>query len=161
MAQQHAFALGLLGSLEGIVGVSVPFARPIGFWFTIAMSILSLGVAAVERRRQRESKAAGRADVMLLGAAISFVPALVAVISRTLLGTDFPWVLGFFSFFVFPLAVAYGIVRRQLFEIRMVAKSSATYGAATRARTGVRDCVVTGAGAAVAGRHINARSTLT
>jgi signal transduction histidine kinase len=155
-----AFALGLLASLEGLVGIEVPFARTIGFWFTIAMSILSLGVAAIERRRQRESKAAGRADVMLLGAAISFVPALTAVISRTLLGTDFPWVLGFFSFFVFPLAVAYGIVRRQLFEIRMVAKSSATYGAATLAITGIYAFLITFADAAVSRFNMNARSPL-
>ena len=155
-----AFALGLLASMEGMVGIEVPFARAIGFWFTIAMSILSLGVAAIERRRQRESKAAGRADVMLLGAAISFVPALTAVISRTLLGTDFPWVLGFFSFFVFPLAVAYGIVRRQLFEIRMVAKSSATYGAATLAITGIYAFLITFADAAVSRFNMNARSPL-
>ena len=39
--------------------------------------------------------------------------------------------------FIFPVAVGYGIVRRQLFEIRNVAKSSAAYGAATLAITGV------------------------
>ena len=155
-----AFALGLLASMQGLIGVEVPFAGQAAFWFTISMSILSLGIAAVERRRERESKAAGRADVMLLGAAISFVPALVAVISRTLLGTDFPWVLGFVSFFVFPLAVAYGIVRRQLFEIRVVAKSSATYGAATLAITGIYAFLITFADAAVSRFNMNARSPL-
>ncbi|RIL03047.1 MAG: hypothetical protein DCC71_15760 [Proteobacteria bacterium] len=151
-------ALGLLAASESFVGVEVPFAKAVAFWFTIAMSVISLGIAAAERRRLRDSKAAGRADVMLLGAAISFVPALVAIVSRTLLGTRFPWVLGFFSFFVFPMAVAYGIVRRQLFEIRVVAKSSATYGAVTLAITGVYAFLITFADAAVSRFNMNARS---
>src|SRR5690606_35297882 len=94
-------------------------------------------VAMSERRRLRETKAGDRADVMLLGAVVSFLPATLALIAQNWLSTPFPWYVGFASFFVFPLAVGYGIVRRQLFEIRMVAKSSAAYGAVTLAITGV------------------------
>jgi hypothetical protein len=153
-----AFALGVLAGAEGWLGVEVPFAKRAAFWFTIGMSMVSLAVAAQERRRVRETKAAGQADVMLLGAAISFVPAILAILSRTLLGTSFPWVLGFFSFFVFPMAVAYGIVKRQLFEIRVVAKSSATYGAVTFAITGVYAALIIFADAAVSRFNMNARS---
>jgi len=152
------FAIGTLAAAEGIVGVEVPYAKVAAFWFTILMSLVSLGIAAQERMRLRETKAAGRADVMLLGAAISFVPAILALVSRNLLDTQFPWVLGFFSFFVFPAAVAYGIVRRQLFEIRVVAKSSATYGAVTLAITGVYAFLITFADAAVSRFNVNARS---
>jgi signal transduction histidine kinase len=153
-----ALPLGVLASLETVTGFEVPYAKGIAFWFTIVMATWSLMIGGQERRRLRETKAAGRADVMLLGAAISFVPALLATVSRTLLQTSFPWALGFFSFFVFPAAVAYGIVRRQLFEIRVVAKSSATYGAVTLAITGVYAFLITFADAAVSRFNLNARS---
>jgi signal transduction histidine kinase len=153
-----ALLLGTLAGAESWSGMEVPLAKKAAFWFTICLCLVSLGVGWHERRRVRETKAAGRADVMLLGAAISFVPAILAILSRTLLGTSFPWVLGFFSFFVFPLAVAYGIVKRQLFEIRVVAKSSATYGAVTFAITGVYAALIIFADAAVSRFNMNARS---
>src|SRR5690606_1776876 len=106
-------------------------------WFTIALSVGSLLVALSERGRLRETKAADRADVMLLGAVVSFLPATLALIAQEWLDAPSPWYIGFASFFVFPLAVGYGIVRKQLFDIRVVAKSSAAYGAVTLAITGV------------------------
>jgi signal transduction histidine kinase len=94
---------------------------------------------------------------MLLGAVVSFLPASVAVLAESWV-SPFPWHLGFVSFFVFPLAVAYGIVRKQLFEIRMVAKSSAAYGAVTLAITGVYAFLITFADAVVTRVNVNARS---
>ena len=138
-----AFPLGIAAAFEGAVGLKAPVAKTTAFWFTIVLAFVSLGIAMHNRRAARESKTAGRADVMLLGAVVSFVPALLAVISRTVLDTGFPWVLGFFSFFIFPLTVAYGIVRRQLFDIRLVAKSSATYGAVTLGITGLFALIIT------------------
>ena len=122
VAYAIAFPLGLAAAFEGSFGMRAPIAKTAAFWFTIVMAFVSLGIAAHARRESHEGKAAGRADVMLIGAVVSFVPGLTALISRTLLDTSFPWVLGFFSFFIFPLAVGYGIVRRQLFEIRVVAQ---------------------------------------
>ena len=52
--------------------------------------------------------------------------------------------------FVFPLAVGYGIVRRQLFEVRSLAKSSAAYGAATLGITGAFAFAITFADTLVA-----------
>ena len=153
-----AFPLGLAAAFEGAMGIRAPVAKTAAFWFTITLAFVSLGIAAHNRRAARESKTAGRADVMLLGAVVSFVPALIAVLSRALLDTSFPWVLGFFSFFIFPLTVAYGIVRRQLFEIRVVAKSSATYGAVTLAITGFYAFLITFADAVVSRFNMNARS---
>jgi len=153
-----AFPLGLAAAFEGSFGMRAPIAKTAAFWFTIGMAFISLGIAAHARHESREGKAAGRVDVMLLGAVVSFVPGLIALISRTLLHTSFPWVLGFFSFFLFPLAVAYGIMRRQLFEIRVVARSSATYGAVTLAITGVYAFLITFADAVVSRFNVNARS---
>jgi len=153
-----AFPLGLAAAFEGLTGMRAPVAKTAAFYFTITLAFVSLGIAAHARHRSREGKTAGRADVMLLGAVISFVPALIALLSRALLDTSFPWVLSFFSFFIFPLAIAYGIMRRQLFEIRVVARSSATYGAVTLAITGVYAFLITFADAVVSRFNVNARS---
>jgi signal transduction histidine kinase len=153
-----AFPLGLAAAFEGVTGMRAPVAKTAAFYFTITLAFISLGIAAQARGRSREGKTTGRADVMLLGAVISFVPALIALLSRALLDTSFPWVLGFFSFFIFPLAIAYGIMRRQLFEIRVVARSSATYGAVTLAITGVYAFLITFADAVVSRFNVNARS---
>jgi signal transduction histidine kinase len=152
-----ALSLGTAAAFEGFLDTE-GVAKGAAFWFTIASAVVSLGIAARQRRRLRDTKAAGRADVMLLGAAVSFFPAIVAMLSHTFFGTTTPWSLGFFSFFVFPLAVAYGIVRRQLFEVRTVARSSATYGAVTLAITGVYAFLITFADAVVSRFNVNARS---
>jgi hypothetical protein len=153
-----ALPLGLAAAFEAQLGLESPVFKRAAFWFTIAAAVASLAVATAERRRLRETKAGGRADVMLLGATVSFLPAIVALVARSLFDSGLPWALGFFSFFVFPIAVAYGIARRQLFEIRVVAKSSATYGAVTLAITGVYAFLITFADAVVTRFNMNARS---
>ncbi|NIV49435.1 MAG: hypothetical protein GWN46_22900, partial [Gammaproteobacteria bacterium] len=60
--------------------------------------------------------------------------------------------------FVFPVAVGYGIVRRQLFDIRNVAKSSAAYGAATLGITLAFAFVITSADTLVSGFGVGERS---
>jgi len=153
-----ALPIGLLAVLEGALGPRVAIGKPLALWFTIALSVGSLLVAMSERRRLRETKAADRADVMLLGAVVSFLPATISVLAQNWLAAPFPWYMGFASFFVFPVAVGYGIVRRQLFEIRVVAKSSAAYGAVTLAITGVYAFLITFADAVVTRFNVNARS---
>jgi signal transduction histidine kinase len=150
--------LGMLAATEGALGLRVSIGKPAALWFTIALSIGSLAVAASERGRLRETKAADRADVMLLGAVVSFLPATLSLVAQNWLSTPFPWYVGFASFFVFPLAVGYGIVRKQLFEIRVVAKSSAAYGAVTLGITGIYAFLITFADAVVTRFNVNARS---
>ena len=82
------------------------------------------------------------------------VPAALALLLRT----TFPWSVGLLGFFVFPLAVAYGIVRKELFDIRVVARSSAAYGFVTLAITGVFALLVTSADALFSRFSLNARS---
>ena len=153
-----AVPIGALAACEGALGLPLQLGKPAALWYTVVLAVCSLIVAMSERRRLRETKAGDRADVMLLGAVVSFLPATLALIAQNWLSTPFPWYVGFASFFVFPLAVGYGIVRRQLFEIRMVAKSSAAYGAVTLAITGVYAFLVIFADAVVTRFRLDARS---
>jgi signal transduction histidine kinase len=153
-----AVPIGLLAATEGALRLPLAIGKPAALWFTIALCFGSLIVALRERSHLRETKAADRADVMLLGAIVSFLPAMLAILAANWLPASFPYHLGFASFFVFPIAVGYGIVRKQLFEIRVVAKSSAAYGAVTLAITGVYAFLITFADAVVTRFNVNARS---
>jgi two-component system NtrC family sensor kinase len=117
----------------------------------------SLGIVAVERRRQREGALRDRADLMFLAALVSFLPIVVVFLVEWSTMTPFPYYLALLWAFVFPVAVGYGIVRRQLFEIRGIARSSAAYGAATLAITGVFAFLITSADAAVRQLDLNFR----
>ena len=59
---------------------------------------------------------------------------------------------------MFPVSVAYGIVKKELFDIRHLARSSVAYGAATLAITGLYALLVAAADAALVSFHWNARS---
>ena len=85
------------------------------------------------------------------------MPILLIFAAEWVLQTPFPYYIALLWAFIFPVAVGYGIVRRQLFEIRNVAKSSAAYGAATLAITGVFAFLITFADAAVSRLDISFR----
>jgi two-component system NtrC family sensor kinase len=153
-----ALAIGCAAASEGLLGLRLGVAKTAALYFTLSTASGCLMISARERRRLRESTAAGRADVMMLGALVSFLPAVTALLAENLLGSRFPWFLGLLSVFVFPLAVGYGIVRRQLFEIRMVALSSVAYGAATLAITGIYAFLITFADALVSRFDVDAHS---
>ena len=124
----------------------------------VAVTVLCLGAVAVERRRRRGEEDVARADVMLLGAFGSFVPVLGLIVAETFLRTGFPVYLALLWFIVFPVSVAYGIVKKELFDIRHLARSSVAYGAATLAITGLYALLVAAADAALVSFHWNARS---
>ena len=69
-----------------------------------------------------------------------------------------PVYLALLWFIVFPISVAYGIVKKELFDIRNVMRSSAAYGAATLAITGLYAALVAAADAALIKLHMDARS---
>ena len=75
----------------------------------------------------------------------SFLPVVAVLWWYVVYGTPFPWMISFLGFFLFPLAVGYGIVRRELFDVRLAARSSAAYGAATLTITGVFALLITAA----------------
>ncbi len=144
--------------VEGRFGVPFFAMAQIGFWLMVAVTIFCLGDVAVERRRRRGEEDVARADVMLLGAFGSFVPVLGLIVVETFLRTGFPVYLALLWFIVFPVSVAYGIVKKELFDIRHLARSSVAYGAATLAITGLYALLVAAADAAVVRFHWNARS---
>ncbi len=111
------------------------------FTFTNGVCTLALVSFAIERRRARaegEGLVADRADVILLAALVSYLPIAVNLFAQIFLRTTFPVVFAFGWLFVMPIATSYAILRRKgLFELRQVAKSSASYGAASLAITGL------------------------
>ncbi|MGB0619142.1 MAG: sensor histidine kinase, partial [Myxococcota bacterium] len=98
---------------------------------------------AVGREEARQAGIGDRADLMLLAGLVSLLPALLALLAEWVVPTALPWYAGLLWVGFFPVAVGYGMVRRQLFEFRLAAKSSAAYGAASLAITGVFAFIIT------------------
>ena len=111
----------------------------------------------MERRRHREGLLRDHADVMFWGALVSFVPVLLVLTAELIFKTPYPYYITLLWVFIFPVAVGYGIVRKQLFDVRWMAKSSAAYGAATLAITGVFAFLITSADSLVSRLNINLR----
>jgi signal transduction histidine kinase len=152
-----AIGLGALTLAEAPAGLPTGLGATASFLFTAFLVISSIAILGVERQRHRESQHRDRADLMFLAAAVSFVPVMFVFLAEWILETPFPYYLALLWVFIFPLAVGYGIVRRQLLEIRMVARSSAAYGAATLAITGLFAFMITFSDAAVSRLNINFR----
>jgi signal transduction histidine kinase len=153
-----ALALVGIGGISPHLGMSPSLVGAAMFVYTIGLFSVSLGSLGLARLRMRSTERSDLADVVLLGAAVSFVPVLSMIVAQIFLGRSLPWFLflGFLLFF--PLAVAYGIVRRQLFEIRSVARSSVAYAAASVAITGLFAVLITTADVLVGRFNVNARS---
>jgi signal transduction histidine kinase len=132
-----------------------------GLWLSVCFSLLlllvSLGISAVERRRHGEGPLRDRVNIVFLAALVSFLPIFVVFAARGALHTPFPYYIALLWTVIFPVSMGYGILRRQLFEIRTVARSSAAYGAATLAITGVFAFLITSADAAVSQLEISFR----
>ncbi|TDJ14335.1 MAG: GAF domain-containing sensor histidine kinase, partial [Deltaproteobacteria bacterium] len=113
------------------------------FIFTMILILASLLILGFERRRHGEGPIKEAADVVFWSAVISFVPVGLIFSAEWLLQRPYPYYVALLWVFVFPVAVGYGILRRQLFDVRNVAKSSAAYGAATLGITGAFAFVIT------------------
>jgi hypothetical protein len=127
----------------------------------MASAVASMGILAVERWRSRGSDRAARADVIVLGALLSFLPVVALLFVLVFVwraAFPFPFAVALLWFVIFPLAIGYGIVRRELFEIRLVARSSMAYGAATLAITGFYAFLITFAQGVVSRFNLDARA---
>jgi len=138
-----AFGISGLVILGQTTGMLSEVSAELAFFYGIGLSFLSLAVLASERRRAHAAGIGDRADLMLLAGLVSFLPILVVLLAEYFLRTAFPWYFAMLWLVFFPLAVGYGMLRKQLFEFRIVAKSSAAYGAATLAITGVFATIIT------------------
>ncbi len=153
-----AALLVLLGFLEGRLGLPPGLCSEIAFFYMAVLVWLSLGILAVERRRHRDGPMREASDVFTLAALVSFVPVLIVFLVEWLTMKPYPFYLALLWTFVFPVAVGYGIVYRQLFDLRNVARSSAAYGAASIAITGAFALLITFADTLVADFGVSTRS---
>jgi len=153
-----AFLIFIGVVVDHALGGPSEWMAALAFFYGIGFSILSLGVLAIERRRAHEAGVGDRADLMMVAGLVSFLPALVVLITEFFLQTPFPWYVAMLWVAFFPIAVSYGMLRRQLFDFRIVAKSSAAYGAATFTITGVFAFLITFADELIARYGVNIRS---
>jgi signal transduction histidine kinase len=151
-----ALCLAAFSLSEHEFGAPIGLGLTLSYAFTDLLMVSSLAIVAVERRNHGDGPLRNRADLMYWAALVSFGPILLIYLAEWLLQMAFsPAALLWLS--LFPVAVGYGIVRRQLFEVRSVAKSSAAYGAATLSITGVFAFLITFADAAVGRLNISFR----
>ena len=153
-----AFAIFMGVVTQSAMGIPPNWVATAAFIFGIGTSLASIGILAHGRRQAREAGIGDRADLMLLAGLVSLLPALLALIAEWILPTALPWYIALLWVGFFPVAVGYGMVQRQFFEFRLAARSSAGYGAATLAITGVFAFMITFADELVARYGVNVRS---
>ncbi len=152
-----AFGLGFLSLIEEPLGLYPGVMHSLALLFTIGLFAASLSILGIERHRHREGMLRDHADVMFWGAVVSFVPILLVLVAQWVFKTPYPYYITLLWGFLFPVAVGYGIVRKQLFDVRWMAKSSAAYGIATLAITGVFAFLITFADTLVSRLNVNLR----
>jgi signal transduction histidine kinase len=152
-----AIALGIFSLLEEPLGLPPGLMMSASFFFTMGLFVASLAILGAERHRHREGVLRDHADVMFWGAVVSFIPIFVVLLAQWAFKTPYPYYITLLWAFLFPVAVGYGIVRKQLFDVRWMAKSSAAYGAATLAITGVFAFLITFADTLVSRLNVNLR----
>jgi signal transduction histidine kinase len=152
-----AAALALLGFTDISLGFPAGTGIALSMIFTLSLVLASLGIVAFERRRYGDGPLRDRIDLMFIAATVSFLPILVVFAAEWALQTPLPYYVTLLWTFIFPVAVCYGIIRREFFEIRNVARSSAAYGGASIAITGVFALLITSADAAVSRLNISFR----
>ncbi|MDJ0787582.1 MAG: ATP-binding protein [Myxococcota bacterium] len=151
-------ALLALGVLLG-VGMEDGWLPVVNFVAAFSGAVAGIAILIRERMRMRGSGGTESADIVLIGALVSFAPVAIILVLRALIsGLPVSMPLAMLWFIGFPVAVGYGIVRTQLFDIRGIARSSAAYGAATLAITGLFASLITFADAAFRRFNVNADS---
>jgi signal transduction histidine kinase len=127
-------ALGLIAW-----GETVLFSRvdPRAYFAAWRWSFYFIGLAAVTfaglllwtRLRPATPEIRQQARIMLLGSVASFLPFLVWVIVSALLGLDFQFQEAILlpPLVLFPLAIAYAIVRHRLLDVNLVVSRSLVY----------------------------------
>jgi two-component system NtrC family sensor kinase len=154
-----AFALtGLVLSAEAMAPWAVGGIYEAAFFYGTGVAMLSLAIPLWERRRAHEAGIGPRADIVIVASIVSLLPALLVLIAEALLTMPLPWYVAMLWVAIFPIAVGYGILRRQLFDFRTVARSSAAYGAATLSITGMFAFLITFADTVVSLFGVNVRS---
>jgi signal transduction histidine kinase len=153
-----AFAISALVFVEQLLDSPSTWLPALAFLYGIGFSIVSMVVLASQRRHAHEAGLGDRADVMLLGMLVSYLPVLLILLAEYLLHISFPRNLAMLWVVFFPVAAGYGMLRKPLIDLRIVAKSSAAYGAVTLIITGVYAFIIAFADAVVPQFGVNVRS---
>jgi len=151
-------AIAGLVAVERWTGLPMPFLSPLGIALSLGLGGISIGVLILERRRMRGTGASRAADIVLAGALVSSVPVLLLLGVQLAFPVSFPTSATMIWFVVFPIAIAVGIVRGELFYARGLTRSSVAYGAATLAITGLFAFLITFADALFGRFQVNATS---
>ncbi len=159
-AVPYALAAGISGSLfiDEMMGISGEWLHEGAFLYGVVLSLCSLGVLAAERKRAHQAGFGDRADLMLLAGIVSLLPILVMLLVEYFLQLSLPWYLAMMWVVFFPATVGYGMVRKQLFDFRFIARSSAAYGAVSLGITGLYAFIITFADAIFPQIGVDARS---
>lgn len=147
----------------GVAGVKAGSVPPqamaaVACFYGVGVALLSVGVLALQRKRAHEAGIGERVDLMLVAGLVSFVPLLVVLALTFVFRTPIPWYLAMLWVVFFPLAVGYGMLRKQLFDVRNAARSSAAYGTATFTITAVFAFSITFADDLIQRYGVNVRS---
>ena len=148
-------ALVLLERATGMYSGIVPV---VSYGLAILGALLSIGILVHERWRMRGGDDTAAADLVLTGVVISLLPVVILFAIELILPVTLPISLAMVWFVAFPISVGYGIVRGQLFDVRGLARSSAAYGAATLAITGLFASLITFADVLFRQFNVNASS---
>jgi signal transduction histidine kinase len=155
-AMAGAIWLGLVS--QSVMEIPPEWIGATALLFGAGLPVVSIAILAAGRRQAHQAGMGDRADLMLLAGLVSLLPALVVLIAEWFMPTALPGYLALLWVGFFPVAVGYGMVRKELFELRLAAKSSAAYGAATLAITGIFAFMITFADELVARYGVNVRS---
>jgi signal transduction histidine kinase len=156
----YALAFLIFLGVAGVKAGSVPprAMAAVACFYGVGVALLSVGVLAAQRKRAHDAGIGERVDLMLIAGVVSFVPLLVVLAVVFALRTAVPWYMAMLWVGFFPLAVGYGMLRKQLFDFRIVARSSAAYGAATFTITGLFAFSITFADELIQRYGVNVRS---
>jgi two-component system, NtrC family, sensor kinase len=153
-----AAAVAGLVLLERFTALRVPGLQSASFALALLGALLAVGILVRERIRMRGSPQAVSADIVLVAVTLSLLPVVLLMVLQLFLPMTLPIAAALVWFIAFPVGVAWGILRGQLFDARGLARSSAAYGAATLAITGLFAFLITFADAAFARWNVNASS---
>ncbi len=120
-----------------------PMVADAAFFFGIGMVLVSMGILFSERSQARAAGVGDRTDVVIVAGLVSFVPAVLILLAEYFLQASFPRYFAILWVVFLPLAIGVGMLRGQRFELRILAKSSVAYGAATLATTGLFAFLIT------------------
>ncbi len=141
----YAFAFGL----AALTLLAEPLNLPLGLlWFggigfTVALFVGSLAIVGIERAKANDHIIRDHADVVFWGALLSFTPVAAVLTAEWVFKQPYDYHLALLWLFLFPVVIGYGIVRKQIFDLRMLARSSAAYGASSFAITSVFALLIT------------------